>query len=245
MWNKKSVSIVFATYREKASIRGVINDFVATGFVDEVIVVNNNAEPGTDEEIRQTKARIVYESKQGYGAAFRRGIKEAVGEYIVLCEPDATFLGSDLERLLAYAKEFPVVFGSRTNRSTIESGSAMSPMRRLGNVIFAKVIEILFGAKTITDIGCTYKLFTREALRKIEPQFKNDDPLFATELILLVVSNHIKFIEIPTSFRERVGMSTIVSHWYKVAKWGVKVWVYIWLFWFRWLVHKKEKPHEN
>ena len=57
MYNGKLVSVVFATYREKNSVREVIEDFFnATPFVDEIVVVNNNAEPGTVEEVQKTKA---------------------------------------------------------------------------------------------------------------------------------------------------------------------------------------------
>ena len=56
MWNNKSVSVVLATYREKDSIRNSIEEFYSTGVVDEIVVVNNNAEPGTDDEIRKTRS---------------------------------------------------------------------------------------------------------------------------------------------------------------------------------------------
>ena len=42
--------MILPTYNEKDSIRQVILDFFATGVVDEVIVVNNNAVAGTSEE---------------------------------------------------------------------------------------------------------------------------------------------------------------------------------------------------
>src|SRR3989344_1652681 len=107
MYQGKKVSVVFSTYREKNSIRQAIDDFFATGFVDEVVVVNNNAEPGTDEEVKKTKARLFYEAKQGYGYGYQRGIQEAKGDLIVLSEPDGTFAASDLERFLIYEKDFP------------------------------------------------------------------------------------------------------------------------------------------
>lgn len=233
MFDHKKVSVVLATYKEKDSIRGAIEEFFDTGLVDEVVVVNNNAEAGTDEEIKKTKARIVYEPNQGYGYAFRKGIHEADGDYIILCEPDYTFVGKDIERLLIYGRDFPVVFGSRTNRNTIDAGTAMTPLRRFGNVIYAKVIEVLFGAKTITDIGCTYKLFHKDVLRQLEPEFRTNNPLFATELVLLVVSHKIPCVEIPISFRRRVGKSTIISTWHKWITWGIIVMAYIWSFYFR------------
>ncbi len=125
MYNNKLVSVVFATYKEKDSVRDVIEDFfTATPFVDEIIVVNNNAEPGTIEEIQKTKARMVYEKRQGYGYAFQQGMKEAKGDYVFLCEPDGTYKGKDVERFLVYAKTggFDVVLGSRTGQNTPLSG---------------------------------------------------------------------------------------------------------------------------
>ena len=43
MFNDKAVSVVLMTYAERDSIRAVIEGFFATGVVDEVVVVDNNA----------------------------------------------------------------------------------------------------------------------------------------------------------------------------------------------------------
>jgi glycosyltransferase involved in cell wall biosynthesis len=65
MWNGKRVSVIFPTYNEKESIRQAIEDFFATGFVDEIVVVNNNAASGTKEEVARTRAKQVFEKKTG------------------------------------------------------------------------------------------------------------------------------------------------------------------------------------
>ena len=83
MYRDKSVSVVLPTYNEKDSIAGVIRGFEAMGVVDEIIVVNNNAAPGTSEEVAGTSAREVVETGQGYGAAIRRGLREAGGDLVV------------------------------------------------------------------------------------------------------------------------------------------------------------------
>ena len=54
MWGDKRVSVVLMTYAERDSIRAVIEGFYATGVVDEVLVVNNNAQEGTAEEVERT-----------------------------------------------------------------------------------------------------------------------------------------------------------------------------------------------
>lgn len=243
MYANKSVSVVFATYREKDSVRRVIEDFFASGFVDEIIVVNNNAEPGTEEEVKKTKARMVYESRQGYGYAFQTGIKEARGDYIILCEPDGCYVGADLERFLVYAKtgRFDAVLGSRTGQNTPLSGADMGVWRKYANVFEAKTIEILFNTNALTDIGCTYKLFTRKALKKLAPLWETRNSLFATELVLLTASENLRFIDIPVTFRKRVGTSVFTNTLLKTAKWAIHIQLFILWFWFDWLAKRFSK----
>ena len=239
MYNNKTVSVVFATYREKDSVRRIIEEFFATGFVDEIVVVNNNAEAGTEEEVKKTKARMIYEKRQGYGYTYQTGIKAARGHYIILCEPDGCFVGSDLERFLVYAKTgFDAVLGSRTGQNTPLSGADMGVGRKFANVIEAKTIEILFNTNALTDVGCTYKLFTRKALKKLSPYFECTSSLFATELVLLTVSQNLKFIEIPVTFKKRIGTSTFTNSFLKTAKWGIHIQLYILWFWLRWIFKK-------
>lgn len=227
--------MVFATYREKNSIRRAIEDFLATGYVDEVIVVNNNAELGTDEEVRKTPARLVHEKRQGCGYAFQRGLGEATGDYVILAEPDGTFVGSDIERFLVYAKQFPVVVGTRTNQSGILDGAAMGLARKYANFLEAKIIEVLFYTNSVTDIGCTYKLIRRDIANRLRPFFREGGALFATEILLLVVSEKIPFVEIPITFRQRVGESSLTASWYQLAYWGLRILWFIVSFWFKWI----------
>ena len=241
MWHGKKVSVVFSTYREKTSIRKAIDDYFATGFVDEVIVVNNNAEPGTDEEVRKTKARLVYEKKQGYGYGYQRGIREAIGDYIFLSEPDGTYVASDLEKFLVSAKDFPVVVGTRTNQSAILDGAAMGLVRKVANVFEAKVIEVLFATNSLTEIGCTCKLFQKDVLRRLEPHWRTGSALFATELLLLVITQRIKFIEIPIAFGERMGESGHTAKWYHLVKWGLRILWFILFSWIRWIFGRDDR----
>lgn len=234
MYEGKSVSIAIATYREKKSIKKVINDFFSTGFVDEVVVVNNNAETGTDKEIKKTKARIVYETRQGYGYAFQKAILESKGDYVVVCEPDGTFLASDLERFLVYARDFEVILGTRTSQIGSLSGAGMGIVRKFANVIEAKTIEVLFNCVALTDVGCAYKLFKKSAIKKMSKFWNNKKTaLFNTELIVLTVALGFKFVEIPITYNKRVGISSIVGKWYQVLKWAFIIQVYILWFWIK------------
>lgn len=212
MWRDKKVSVIFPTYNEKESICGAITDFFASGYVDEVIVVNNNAVPGTDEEVKKTPAKLTYEKRQGYGFAIRCGFREATGDIIIISEPDGTFEGKDVVKLLAYSDDFPVVFGTRTTSILIWSGANMGWLLRAGNILVAKLIEFFFDTTTLTDVGCTMKLLKKEAIKQIEGQFTVGGSHFGPELMLLVVINGIRFIEIPVNYKKRVGVSSVTGN---------------------------------
>lgn len=242
MYEGKKISVVLATYREKKSIRRVIESFFATGFVDEIVVIDNNAEPGTVEEVGKTSARLVYEPKQGYGYAFQRALKEGRGDYIIVCEPDGTFRADDIERFLVYARDFDVVLGTRTSQIGALSGEGMGVLRKFANVLEAKTIEVLFNTFALTDVGCAYKLFKKSALKKIMPLWRTQaSPLFNTELVLLTVSEGLSFVEIPITYRKRVGTSAVVGKWHQVVGWALTIQVYIIYFWLHWLFRTIKK----
>jgi hypothetical protein len=88
MWNGKTISVVLPTYNEKDSIADTIRAFDKLGVVDDILVINNNAADGTSEEVATTSAREIVETRQGYGAAIRRGLVEVDTDLICVCEPD-------------------------------------------------------------------------------------------------------------------------------------------------------------
>lgn len=235
MWQGKSVSVVMATYREKDSIRQTIEEFQNTGLVDEVIIVNNNAEPGTDEEVRKTKAILLYEKRQGYGYALATGLAAAKGDYVVTAEPDGTYAGHDLKRFLIFAEDFPVVLGSRAMVRTITKEWGF--FRRHANIIQGMMISFLFRTNTTTDVGCLYRLYRKEVIEKMRPLW-DPDYLFATNAMLLIVKNRIPYVEIPVTFRARVGVSTMLGSRWKLVKYGMLGFFYILQNWIPWVCKK-------
>lgn len=235
MWKGKSVSVIFPTYAEKGSIRRAIEEVVAIGCVDEIIVVNNKAEPGTSEEIAGTPAREVFELEQGYGHAVRRGLREAAGDLIVVSEPDGTFAGKDINKLLAYADDFPVVFGTRTC-FPLFAGHEHANMRmlvRYGNVAVAKLIEMLFNTRTLTDVGCTMRLLDRSTLKTLMPSFQSGGSDFGLELMLRVITSGIGFIQIPVSYRPRIGKSSVTGDLEKAIRLGIEMTSLVFRSWTR------------
>jgi glycosyltransferase involved in cell wall biosynthesis len=211
MWNGQEVSVVLMTYAERDSIRGVIDGFLATGLVDEVVVVDNNAQEGTAEEVAQTGARLVREPVQGYGHATRRGLLEARGELVVLAEPDGTFLPEDLMKLLVYSDECDVVFGTRTTRELIWLGANMSWFLRWGNWAVAKLIEVLFDTSHLSDVGCTYRLLRSDVAAHVAKNLTVGGSHAGAEIILLTITSGARFIEVPVNYLPRVGVSSVTG----------------------------------
>ncbi|MDQ3045807.1 MAG: glycosyltransferase family 2 protein [Chloroflexota bacterium] len=227
MWNGQSVSVILMTYAEKGSIRRVIEGFFATGVVDEVLVVNNNAEPGTAEEVARTPARQVFEARQGYGFASRRGLAEATGDLLVLCEPDGTFMPSDITKLLVFADDCDVVFGTRTTRQMLWDGANMGWFMRWGNWAVAKIVEVLFNTSHLSDVGCTYRLISRPALGHIQDRFTVGGSHFGPELMLLTIASGARFVEVPVNYLPRVGVSAVTGDLRKAIRLGMTMVAFI------------------
>ena len=221
MWNGRTVSVILMTYAERDSIRRVIEGFQATGVVDEIVVVNNNAQEGTAEEVAQTTARQVFESKQGYGHATQRGLAEARGDLLVIAEPDGTFMPGDIFKLLVYSDDCDVVFGTRTTRELIWRGANMGWFLKWGNWAVAKLVEAIFNTSHLSDVGCTYRLLTRGAYEHIRDKFSIGGSHFGPELMLLAIASGMRFVEIPVNYLPRVGRSSVTGDLGKAVRLGL------------------------
>lgn len=226
MWNNKSIAVVLPTYNEHLSIAECINRFEALGIVDHIIVVNNNAHPGTSPAVAATSAIEVFETEQGYGAAIQRGLKEAATldvDLISICEPDGTFDPEDLLKLLPYTGDVEVVFGSRTIQEFILSGANMGTFLKWGNWAVAKIVEVLFNTIYLSDVGCTFRVMSRTAVEQIAPKFERKGSAFGFEMMLHVVSQRIPFVQLPLNYNPRVGQSSVTGSRWKTLILGMEM----------------------
>jgi glycosyltransferase involved in cell wall biosynthesis len=211
MWQGHRVSVVFPAYNEEAGIAAAVADFGGLDAVDEVLVVDNNSRDQTAERAKSAGARVVQEPHQGYGNALRRGLAEAQGEYVVLAEPDGTFMGKDVLKLLAYADDFDLVLGTRTTRELIWHGANMGWQLRWGNWFVAKLLQVLFGGPSLSDCGCTLRLVRRSAVAHMLPRFTVGGSHFLPEMVCLALLEGQRLVEVPVNYRDRVGESKITG----------------------------------
>jgi dolichol-phosphate mannosyltransferase len=222
MWRGNRLAVVLPTFNEADSIAACIKGFESLGVVDEIVVVNNNAHPETSANVATTSAREVHESTQGYGAAIRRGFVEtAEFDLVVICEPDGTFDPDDLWKLLPFLSDADVVFGSRTVSTFIYTGANMGTFLRWGNWAVAKGIELIFNTVSLSDVGCTFRVLKRSAIDRISHRFRRTDSAFGLEMMLLVVSEEVPFVQVPVRYLERVGESAVTGDFGKAVRLGM------------------------
>ncbi len=87
----------------------------------------------------------------------------------------------------------------------------MGRFLRWGNWAVAKMTELLFNTTMLTDVGCTYRLFHRDALLLIRPHLDIGGSHFGPQLLLEVIQYRIPFVEIPVNYSERVGRSAVTG----------------------------------
>lgn len=221
------ISVVMPAYNEADGIAKVVSEFLAIPEVDEVVVADNNSQDETAALARAAGAQVVRESRQGYGFACRRALESATGDYVVIAESDGTFRPRDLYKFLAYAGEFDAVFGTRTSKTCIWAGSNMGPFLRYGNWAVAKLLEYVHNGPCLTDVGCTYKLLSRQALAHLTPLFTTGQSHFSPELMVLAIRSRLTCVEIPVHYQPRIGTSKITGSFWKAFRLGLRMIVMI------------------
>lgn len=223
MFKGNKVSVVMPAYNEEPNIGHAVREFKKTEYVDEVVVVDNNSSDRTGEIARKNGARVVRETKQGYGYACRRAMKEAMGDFIILVEPDGTFESEDIFKFLSYSRDFDFVLGTRTTKELIWRGSNMDWFLRWGNWFLGKMIYFLYNGPHLSDVGCTYRLIKRPALERIQGKFTVGGSHFSPEMMILALKNNIKTVEVPVNYRPRRGESKITGERPKAFKLGLRM----------------------
>ena len=199
------VSVVIPAWNEEESIGYVVRDFLP--HADEVVVADNQSADRTAAIASELGARVSSRPLAGYGEALIHGMDEATGDILVLVEADHSFRAKDLGKLLEYMKDADMVIGTRTTREMVEQGTNMHGIVRWANVAVGKIIEALWWDQEprFTDVGCTYRAIWRDVYEKIRPRLVGKGPEFSPELMIEVLRQRKRVVEIPVSYYPRTG----------------------------------------
>lgn len=202
------IVVIIPAYNEEYSIAKVVND-IPKGWVDEVIVVNNNSNDATDVNARNAGATVLHEETPGYGFACLKGI-----EYIKQLQPSpdiVVFIDADYSD---HPEEMPFLIQPIINGMDMVIGSRALGKRENGSMTFPQVfgnwlatglLRIIYNV-SYTDLG-PFRAIRYDKLMEINMQDTTYG--WTVEMQLKAAKLKMKITEVPVSYRKRIGFSKI------------------------------------
>jgi hypothetical protein len=222
-----TVHAALTAYNDEVAIEKAVEDFRSVPEITLLIVVDNNSSDGTSRAAVDAGAhRVVIEKLPGYGSCCMRALAEAArdSELIILCEGDMTFRASDVPKLLAYLENADLVLGTRATQELRERGTQMDWLINPANQIVAKLIQVRFWGTRLTDVGCTFRAIRSDAYRRLAPRLRVRGNHFSSHMIIEALKIDLRVIEVPVTFRRRVGVSKGVgSNKLKAARAAISI----------------------
>ncbi|KAA3662928.1 MAG: glycosyltransferase [Calditrichaeota bacterium] len=207
--NNSNINIIIPAFNEEASISKVLND-LPQQCISGVIVVDNGSTDSTAKKAAENGAIVVTEPRRGYGRACLTGIEMAKSmdpDIIVFLDGDYSDYPEQIEDVLQpiFEKKADLVIGSRTQGDAKKG--ALLPQARFGNWLASLLIKIFWGY-TYTDLG-PFRAITWEALISLKMQDTNFG--WTVEMQIKALMRGLQVIEVPVSYRKRIGVSKVTG----------------------------------
>ena len=225
--NEPKIFVIIPTYNEEENVEQVVTDYKNQKFVKEVIIVDNHSSDKTVEISKSCGATVITKDKnKGFADSCIVGMRESLKSdtnVVVFTECDRTYSATDLEKMLPYLDNCHMVIGTRQRQVLSEEKTQNSMFFVWGNYLLAKLIQLKYfsllhlGVVELTDVGCMHRCIRKESLEKIiekfvkkntnEPVITPNSGLFAILMTMIGIENNLKIVEVPITFKRRVGKS--------------------------------------
>ncbi|MGK0154406.1 MAG: glycosyltransferase involved in cell wall biosynthesis [Neolewinella sp.] len=161
----KRLSIVVPARNESLNMAGLLDELnevlseLELPF-HEVIVVNDGSTDDTAQLARDRDAKVVTHAVGlGNGAAVKRGIREAKGDWIMLLDGDGQHPPHELPAMIREAELYDMVVASR-------GGSGGSIHRNIANQVYNRFASYVSGRK-IPDLTSGYRLMRADVAKSL------------------------------------------------------------------------------
>jgi glycosyltransferase involved in cell wall biosynthesis len=200
------LSVVMPVYNERATLRTVVERVLAVPVEIELLCVDDGSYDGSREilseiERQHSQVRVLVQPRNmGKGAALRRGILEATGDFVIIQDADLEYDPNDYPQLLQplLANKADVVYGSRF----LGSGAhrVLYFWHSVGNWLLT-LISNCFTNINLTDMETCYKVFRREVIQSIPIEENRFG--FEPEITVKVARRKLRIYEVGVSYSGR------------------------------------------
>ena len=203
------IDVVIPAFNEENSINRVLQD-IPSELVREVIVCNNASTDQTAEVAKANGATLVHQPIRGYGNACLKGMEYIAKnptppDIVVFLDADYSDYPEEMHQLVApiVNDEMDLVIGSRA-LGEMEAGS-MTPQQIFGNWLATNLIRFFYQYE-FTDLG-PFRAMRYDQLLAIDMQDKTYG--WTVEMQVKAAKMKMKCIEIPVTYRKRIGFSKV------------------------------------
>ncbi|HYM75134.1 MAG TPA: glycosyltransferase family 2 protein [Candidatus Dormibacteraeota bacterium] len=197
------LSVVMPVYNEQATLRQVIERVLAVGLDIELLCVDDGSKDRSREILAELQTQypqirvFLQPHNMGKGAALRRGIQEATGDYVIIQDADLEYDPKDYPRLLGPLEtgQADVVYGSRF----LGGGPhrVLYFWHSVGNWVLTLLSNMLTNLN-MTDMETCYKVFRREVIQSI--RIEEDRFGFEPEVTVKIARRHLRVYEVGISY---------------------------------------------
>ncbi len=200
MYKGLSLSVVIPCFNEEHGIASVLRSM--PDYVDQVVVVDNNSTDETGRIAQELGAEVVFETKKGYGNAYKAGLPIARCDIIATADGDGTYPTCSVGPIIDFmlAKRYDFISASRF---PLRNPRAMRFRNVLGNKILTYTTRLLW-LRWIADSQSGMWVFHRDVLKQIA--LESGGMPFSEEIKLKVISHpRLRFGEYHINYSERIG----------------------------------------
>jgi glycosyltransferase involved in cell wall biosynthesis len=201
------ISVVIPTFNEEQAIGEVVRA-VPMDRIHDIVVVDNGSTDDTARQASIAGARVVFESRPGYGSACLAGAKAAAeADVLVFLDGDRSDDPRQLEIVAAPVLDnrADLVIGSRI-KGTLEKG-AMPLHGRLGNRFIVSLLRRFYGVN-ITDIGSFRAIRSQTLFGLKMEQMTYGWPV---EMVVKAARIGLRVQSVPINYRRRIGKSKVTG----------------------------------
>jgi len=188
---KKKIVVVMPAYNAAETLRRTFDDIPA-GYVDDIILVDDNSTDDTVEISRSLGIQtIVHTENRGYGGNQKTCYSEALkrgADIVIMIHPDYQYDS----RLVPYIQGFldldicDVILGSRIRTRSETLACGMPAYKYLCNRVLTTAENMVLG-QNVSDFHTGYRAYTRQVLETIPFMKNSDNFVFDTQFLVQTV----------------------------------------------------------